>query len=263
MKQVYLVHENHPKLLIFFAGWAADETPFKQYRPKGMDYMICYDYRTLDFDISVFDHYRQINVVAWSMGVWAASLILSQLPKKNILSIAFNGSTLPIDNLEGIPLKIYQDTLDKLTPDSLQKFLRNMCANSEAYKAFMKVTPRRDFHEIKEELRCIQEQYFELYGNMQCKDYTEEEEDKFEENANKYRYEYDYGFIGTKDRIIPYKNMELNYGDPSDGTLIVTDCAHYDESMFRFLLQDMWEMPLDDLTHRLREMDIEYNYTRK
>ena len=42
MKQVYIVHENHPKLLLLFAGWAADETPFKQYRPKGMDYMVCY-----------------------------------------------------------------------------------------------------------------------------------------------------------------------------------------------------------------------------
>ena len=41
MKQVYIVHENHPKLLLLFAGWAADETPFKQYRPKAIDYMVC------------------------------------------------------------------------------------------------------------------------------------------------------------------------------------------------------------------------------
>ena len=50
MKQVYIINENHPQLLLFFAGWAADETPFKQYRPKDMDYMICYDYRTLEND---------------------------------------------------------------------------------------------------------------------------------------------------------------------------------------------------------------------
>lgn len=80
MKQVYIINENHPQLLLFFAGWAADETPFKQYRPKDMDYMICYDYRTLDFDYSIFDRYRQVNVVAWSMGVWMGSLILSQVP---------------------------------------------------------------------------------------------------------------------------------------------------------------------------------------
>ena len=88
MKQVYIINENHPQLLLFFAGWAADETPFKQYRPKDMDYMICYDYRTLDFDYSIFDRYRQVNVVAWSMGVWMGSLILSQVPRDKVFSLA-------------------------------------------------------------------------------------------------------------------------------------------------------------------------------
>ena len=112
MKQEYIINENHPKLLLFFAGWAADETPFKQYHPKDTDYMICYDYRTPDFDTSVFDRYRQINVVAWSMGVWAGSLILSQVPREKIFSIAFNGSTSSIDILEGIPVLSYQSSLD-------------------------------------------------------------------------------------------------------------------------------------------------------
>ena len=144
MKQVYIINENHPQLLLFFAGWAADETPFKQYRPKDMDYMICYDYRTLDFDYSIFDRYRQVNVVAWSMGVWMGSLILSQVPRDKVFSLAFNGTTYPIDNLEGIPVNTFQATLDGLTPATLQKFLRRMCKDSNAYKAFMEVTPRRN-----------------------------------------------------------------------------------------------------------------------
>ena len=127
MKQVYIINENHPQLLLFFAGWAADETPFKQYRPKDMDYMICYDYRTLDFDYSIFDRYRQVNVVAWSMGVWMGSLILSQVSRDKVFSLAFNGTTYPIDNLEGIPVNTFQATLDGLTPATLQKFLRRMC----------------------------------------------------------------------------------------------------------------------------------------
>ena len=121
MKQVYIVHENHPKLLLLFAGWAADETPFKQYRPKGMDYMVCYDYRTLDFDKSIFDRYQRVNVVTWSMGVWVGSLILSNIPQNKILSIAFNGSISPIDNLEGIPLK-------PLLTGSLPPRSRSSCA---------------------------------------------------------------------------------------------------------------------------------------
>mgnify|MGYP001537080566 CR=1 FL=1 len=181
MKQVYIINENHPKLLLFFAGWAADETPFKQYHPKDTDYMICYDYRTPDFDTSVFDRYRQINVVAWSMGVWAGSLILSQVPREKIFSIAFNGSTSPIDNLEGIPVQTYQATLDGLTP----------------------------------------------------------------------------AFIGSNDRIFPPENLEMNHDNLMCNNVILTDSAHYDASMFRFLLQDMWEMPIDDFMHHLKSINIE------
>ena len=50
--------------------------------------MICYDYRTLDFDYSIFDRYRQVNVVAWSMGVWMGSLILSQVSRDKVFSLA-------------------------------------------------------------------------------------------------------------------------------------------------------------------------------
>ena len=58
MKQSYIIHEHHPRLLLFFAGWGADETPFKMYRPAASDFMVCYDYRTLDFDASGLEKYR-------------------------------------------------------------------------------------------------------------------------------------------------------------------------------------------------------------
>lgn len=258
MKQVYIIRENHPKLLLLFAGWAADETLFKQYRPKGMDYMICYDYRTLDFDMSVFDRYRQVNAVAWSMGVWVGSLILNDAPQDKVIGISFNGSTSPIDHLEGIPPQTYRATLDGLTPASLQKFMRRMCKDSHAYKAFMEITPQRNFDEIKEELRLIKEQYFEMHGDTESEDVDDEAlDEKYSEYHDKYRYEYDYAFIGNNDRIFPPENMKLNNESPACGIVTVTDSAHYDEAMFRFLLQDMWEMPIDDFLHHLRKISVE------
>ena len=80
MKQIYLIHEHHPRLLLFFTGWGADETPFKTYRPTDSDYMLCYDYRTLDFDASLLTEYTDIRVVGWSMGVWAASWPAPRFP---------------------------------------------------------------------------------------------------------------------------------------------------------------------------------------
>ena len=78
--------------LLFFAGWGMDETPFMHNLPPNKDLIICYDYRSLDFDSTLLSTYDGIYVVAWSMGVWAASQVLpdSNLPLKQ--SIAINGT---------------------------------------------------------------------------------------------------------------------------------------------------------------------------
>lgn len=257
MKQVFIIHENHPKLLLFFAGWAADETLFKQYCPKGSDYMICYDYRTLDFDTSLLNNYQHVNVVAWSMGVWVATIALSSVPHDKLFSIAFNGSTFPIDECEGIPPTTFQATLDGLTPATLQKFMRRMCKDSNAYKDFLKISPRRDFDEIKEELNLIKEQHIKLKGIVIDEDnnyqISDEEFDRYEDA---YNYDYDFAFIGKHDRIFPPRNLAQNFDNLEYERVIFADCAHYDEPMFRFLLQDMWAMPVDEFLRHLEDLNI-------
>lgn len=254
MKQVYLIQENNPKLLVFFAGWAADETPFKQYRPQGMDYMVCYDYRTLDFDTSIFDRYRHVNVVAWSMGVWAAARALQHVPADKLLSIAFNGSMYPISDAEGIPPHTFRGTLLNLTPASLQKFMRRMCKDSNAYKAFLEITPRRDFDEIKKELELIEKQF------TKSQNITIDEEHNYiypDDGPNESNdFVYDYAIIGRNDRIFPVRNLHLSHDYLDFDKMIITDCAHYDEPTFRFLLQDIWSMPFDDFLSHMREMNI-------
>ena len=103
MKQVYLIKEQHSRLLLFFAGWAADEAPFRHYRPQGMDYIICYDYRTLDFDAALLCDYAEVHVVGWSMGVWAASHVLPSAGLNVASCTALNGTPHPIDERRGIP----------------------------------------------------------------------------------------------------------------------------------------------------------------
>ena len=85
--------------------------------------MVCYDYRTLDFDASGLEEYREINLIGWSMGVWAASQTVPQLSSPGTSgegihmanSIAINGTPYPIDQHMGIPPAIYHGTLDGLT----------------------------------------------------------------------------------------------------------------------------------------------------
>ena len=53
MKQHFIIKNNQKHLLLFFAGWGMDETPFLQIHPTDKDWMICYDYRSLEFDADI------------------------------------------------------------------------------------------------------------------------------------------------------------------------------------------------------------------
>ena len=103
MKQHFIIKNNQKHLLLFFAGWGMDETPFLQIRPTDKDWLICYDYRSLEFDAIILQEYSEITLIAWSMGVWAASQIMKQylsLPLSQ--SIAINGTLYPIHETKGI-----------------------------------------------------------------------------------------------------------------------------------------------------------------
>ena len=224
MKLTPLIQEGHSRLLLFFAGWAADATPFRQYRPQLMDYAVVYDYRDLRFDPSFMDRYSEVHVLGWSMGVWAAGRVLASLTAEQrariVTTTAFAGSQQPIDDHEGIPTATFDATLRGLTPAGLQKFLRRMCGSSTAYRTFMEVTPRRDFGEIHEELRRIGEQV--------------------EAGEQSVTWTYDRAYIGTNDLIFPAANLQTHYRAMGCPEVLTMDCAHYDESLFRYLLQERW-----------------------
>lgn len=229
MKQVYIIKDRHPRLLVFFAGWGADETPFKDYQPADSDYMLCYDYRTLEFDASLLKEYREINVIGWSMGVWAATQVMGKLQETDTAlviknSIAINGTPYPIDDTYGIPTAIYHGTLEGLTGPSLHKFLRRMCFNGEAFKEFLNITPRRPLEELKEELAEIERMYLSLPATS---------------------FYWQQAVVGNNDRIIPPDN-QLNAwrkeAEISRKTLRVhyTEDAHYQVELFRYYLQEIW-----------------------
>ena len=142
MKQHFIIKNNQKHLLLFFAGWGMDETPFLQIRPTNKDWLICYDYRSLEFDAIILQEYSEITLIAWSMGVWAASQIMKQYPSLPLSqSIAINGTPYPIHETKGITPAIFEGTLQGLNEQSLQKFQRRMCGSTAGYKTFQTVAP--------------------------------------------------------------------------------------------------------------------------
>ncbi|WP_302614215.1 pimeloyl-ACP methyl esterase BioG family protein, partial [uncultured Bacteroides sp.] len=149
MKQHFIIKNNQKHLLLFFAGWGMDETPFLQLHPTDKDWMLCYDYRSLEFDATTLQEYSEITLIAWSMGVWVASQIMKQHPSLPVSqSIAINGTPYPIHETKGISPAIFAGTLQGLNEQSLQKFQRRMCGSAADYQAFQSIVPRRPVEEL-------------------------------------------------------------------------------------------------------------------
>lgn len=221
MKQSLITSQHAPCLTLFFAGWGMDETPFLPYRPQDStspksDLIICYDYRDLCFDSSTLAGYREIHLIAWSMGVWAASQVMQHLTLPITQSIAINGTPYPIDDERGIPTAIFEGTLAGLNASSLLKFQRRMCMDGEAYKHFQTLAPRRPWEELKDELAAIGEQCCMLPAPS---------------------FAWERAIIGSNDRIFPPQAQQKAW-EGICPTIEHGNQAHYDYNLFHQYLAE-------------------------
>lgn len=156
MKHAFTVKQpGNTSLILIFAGWAMDATPFQSLRLDGCDIAVVWDYRELSLDTSAFSGYSDIYLFAWSFGVYVASVVLKNSPIHPTVKIAVNGTLTPVSDHSGIPEAIFRGTLENLSPRNLEKFYRRMCADSSQAAEFMSIRPERDIDELREELEAI------------------------------------------------------------------------------------------------------------
>lgn len=202
------------KLLLVFAGWGIDETPFLDYTPDNHDLIIAYDYSSLQFDDRLLLKYKDIKVIAWSMGVWAASQILPNKANYPITyRIAVNGTHFPIDDERGIPQAIYRGTLSGLNEKVLNKFRRRMCNSEEILRRFLNIAPNRTIDDLRKELTEIK---------------------KMVEDSAPSNFVWDRVYIGRSDLIFPSKNQRKAWQGEE---YCLIDEGHYPEKLFQTLLQ--------------------------
>lgn len=212
MKQYFLIKKGHKQLLLFFAGWGMDETPFRQLPTEHHDCMICYDYRSLEFDDTAIKGYLHITLVAWSMGVWAASQVMKSHPSLPISQrIAVNGTLFPIDEAKGILPAIFAGTLQAWSEQTLQKFQRRMCSSANEYRSFQVVAPQRPAEELKEELAAIREQASSLPAVTDA---------------------WHIAIIGRDDRIFLPQNQSEAWSNAAHSIKEV-EAAHYQNQLFK------------------------------
>lgn len=213
MIQQFITQSGAKTLRIFFAGWGSDEKLFGKIPSGDFDLLLCYDYRTLDFNYSLITDYERIEVYGWSFGVWVAEVTMSG--RKVDFSRAINGTAEPISDENGIPVAIFEGTLSTFSPQTLSKFRRRMCGTSDGVKAFLALEPRRSVEELREELAKLQE---------------------FVNKISKKGFTWDEAVVGLNDNIIPTANQLNFWKDHKNVT--TTPSAHFSIELFEQYLYE-------------------------
>ncbi len=125
MNTVYIQDIGSDSLLLIYAGWSTDEEAFSNIKCNGYDIAVVSDYTTLSTP-SLRRKYKEVVILAWSLGVKAAEMTASNLPLS--LTIAVNGTPQPVNNTLGIPEGIFRSTTENLSEQNLMKFRRRMGA---------------------------------------------------------------------------------------------------------------------------------------
>ncbi len=182
----YVDRSHNPRLILIFAGWAMDSTPFRSLAKTGYDIAVASDYTSFDFDFGpIMAEYAEICIVAWSLGVVAADLCYPQLEARATLRIAVNGTVTPVDDRRGIPPTVFGGTLAGLSEQSLLKFYRRTAGSRKAFEAFQELMPQRSLQSVTEELATFYPP--RDYGAARCP--------------------WDLAIISRNDAIFPPENM--------------------------------------------------------
>lgn len=115
------------------------------------DTLIVWDYTDLSTPLPLDE--RPVEVIAWSMGVWAA---MQTFPKTQVASAtAVNGTPWPIDDTRGIPAAIFDGTLATYSDSGLARFRKRMCGGAAAMAEFLTHAPQRSTEDLGIELAAL------------------------------------------------------------------------------------------------------------
>ena len=217
----FLRRSGSPTLELFFAGWGMDSRPFAwaadSPHTANCDFAVCYDYTHLNFPgaeshgpVAAGENwaradvcrYSEVRVRAWSLGVYAASLVLPGMGCTISSAVAINGTLCPVDDELGIPLAVYDATAASLSAESLERFNRRMCGAHRA--VFEARRPLRSVDSLRAELLHIRDCAADR-GRAQFAGWTK-------------------AVLSSRDRIFPIANMRRAWAETP---MLELDEPHY------------------------------------
>jgi hypothetical protein len=199
--------EKNDSLVVVYGSWGTDENVFTPLCNDDFDFILFYNYSADEaLVLPEMKTYRKITLIGWSLGVWAAEYLA---PKTGIipdLTIAVNGTPVPADDRYGIPHKAFQEVLDNITEENMERFYHRMFGDIKAYNLISDRIPHRNVKSLHNELRW-------LYNRI------------MEQKESGFRW--DYAVTSRNDRIFPSENVSSYWKREKNTRQIIVPYPHY------------------------------------
>lgn len=187
MKVEFLKHTpGAARLILIFTGWSSGPELFRNVDLPDWDVAVAHSFDGTGFDNSLLNRYTTVYLFAWSLGVYAADVLLDL--GRITAAFALNGSVNPVSDSQGIPESVFIGTADNLSSRNLSKFRRRMMPDAESFRRLFPDTEDDDtVVRLAAELYSIHER---AYGTVRSP-----------------RINWTRAYIGMNDRIFPPENL--------------------------------------------------------
>jgi len=207
MKTYIRRREKNEQLVIVYGGWGTDENVFIPSCTDEFDFILFYDYSADEpLLLPEMKTYTRITLIGWSLGVWAAEYLFPKTGIKPDITIAVNGTPVPADDTYGIPLNIFEGTLNNISERNMIKFYLRMFGDKKTYRQNSDRVPYRTIKSLHDELRW-------LYNRI-----MEQKEPGFR---------WDYAVTSENDRIFPAKNQMAYWKKEESTKHLILPLNHY------------------------------------
>lgn len=194
---------ENTRLILIFAGWSCGPEIAGRVSLPGWDIAVVHDFSELTLDTYFLDRYYTVYLFAWSLGVFAAELLL---PADRITAaFSLNGTLQPVSDTHGIPDAIYHGTLEGLNERSLQKFRLRMAGDKERFLQLGEGT-NTDIENLRQQLANVAD----ACGSVA-----------------KAELPWVRAYLSRNDRIFPFANMSRFWRALPDVEIVELDAAHY------------------------------------
>ena len=183
-----LINNHSDTLLLFFAGWGCDEYEFEHLQAES-DVLLLYDYSDLILDFDFSNKYKKIDLIAFSAGVFVASVFRFNFEPNR--KIAIDGNPYLFDEYYGLSEDM-QKILYNITEENADSFAKNYLIKTEE--------EYRNFHPSKRTLESCRMEFDNL-------------KKIYRDNEQKITDIYNYAIFGSEDPIFNVSAQKEFYGN--------------------------------------------------